>query len=544
MADPKKSIIRNYVAKKLYEKGGTIANRKSVDFSTAAMVERLTEFGIDPRLIRTESELIGALNIVKQMQDKAFDKQFGGMLKGSKFDKRAEVFDLEGRKIPDPERNIMGGQAFETEEEIAKRITRDNKKSVQNLKMQKMLDEAIEDASPGFANDTKYDAELVAENLAGRMGKVYDDLSTKERLDLYDQAYTGLSKQRFKNMPEPEDKADGGRIGYRIGGGPIKSFFEFLNKKNPIQAYRDYLKSIKDKTLKANETGKFTDLPIAEVGIPTATGVFINRAVKKRLEAENEKLKEKEPEKKASGGRIGLKMGRRAFLKALGAGLAGTAAVKSGIVSLGGKTAGKEAVKQVIKTPSVAGKPEWFDTLINKVIKEGDDVTKNFATKEREIVHVKKIDEDNTVRVTQDLDEGAITVEYESPDNVFGDTVQLKYKKPLPDEGNPRPSAEFEVAESGPVGRQTSPDDYDIEIDEVGGNNIKDLSSDVSKLKEYATGKKPTIREMIQNKKRKDKAAKISEDPEARMDDVIRRQGEMLDDQDFASGGLAAMLGE
>ena len=152
------------------------------------------------------------------------------------------------------------------------------------------------------------------------------------------------------------------------------------------------------------------------------------------------------------------------------------------------------------------------------------------------------------MRVTQDLDEGAITVEYESPDNVFGDTVQLKYKKPLPDEGDPRPSAEFQVAESGPVGRQTSPDDYDIEIDEVGGNNIKDLNSDVSKLKEYATGEKPTIREMIQNKKRKDKAAKISEDPDARMDDVIRRQGEMLDDQDFdqdfSSGGIARMLGE
>ena len=127
-------ILRNYVAKKLYEKGGTIANRKSVDFSTAAMAERLTEFGIDPRLINTESELIGALNIVKQMQDKAFDKQFGGMLKGSKFDKRAEVFDLEGRKIPDPERNIMGGQAFETEEEIAKRIAKQNKESVKNLK--------------------------------------------------------------------------------------------------------------------------------------------------------------------------------------------------------------------------------------------------------------------------------------------------------------------------------------------------------------------------------------------------------------------------
>jgi nitrogen regulatory protein PII-like uncharacterized protein len=81
------------------------------------------------------------------------------------------------------------------------------------------LMEAIEDASPGFANDIKVDAELVAENLAARMGKVYDDLPTKERLDFYDKAYTGLSKQRFKNMPkpEPEDMADGGRIGFKKG---------------------------------------------------------------------------------------------------------------------------------------------------------------------------------------------------------------------------------------------------------------------------------------------------------------------------------------
>ena len=40
------------------------------------------------------------------------------------------------------------------------------------------------------------------------------------------------------------------------------------------------------------------------------------------------------------------------------------------------------------------GKPEWFDQLVNKVILEGDEVTKRFATKEREIVHIKKLDED------------------------------------------------------------------------------------------------------------------------------------------------------
>ena len=142
------------------------------------------------------------------------------------------------------------------------------------------------------------------------------------------------------------------------------------------------------------------------------------------------------------------------------------------------------------------------------------------------------------------MDDGAVRVEYESEANVFGDDVQLQYRKELPDQSNPNPTAEFTTAESGPVGRQTGPDDFDIDVDEVGGTSIKDLDSDVSKLKEYATGKKPTMTEIVQNKKRRDKAKAISEDMEAQSDAVIRRQGEMLDDQDFASGGIARMLGE
>jgi len=144
------------------------------------------------------------------------------------------------------------------------------------------------------------------------------------------------------------------------------------------------------------------------------------------------------------------------------------------------------------------------------------------------------------------VDDGAVRVEYDSADNVFEDTVQMEYKKPLPDEGAPNPAAEFSTAESGPVGRQVGPDDYDLEVEEIGGTSIRDLDSDVSKLKEYATGKGPTMREIIQNKKRRDKARRITEDPEAQTDAVIRRQGEMLDDNqvDFASGGIARMLGE
>ena len=54
------------------------------------------------------------------------------------------------------------------------------------------------------------------------------------------------------------------------------------------------------------------------------------------------------------------------------------------------------------------------------------------------------------------------------------------------------------------------------------------------------------MKELVQNIERKKRARQITEDPEAQTDAVIRRQGEMLDDDqvDFASGGIARMLGE
>jgi len=124
--------------------------------------------------------------------------------------------------------------------------------------------------------------------------------------------------------------------------------------------------------------------------------------------------------------------------------------------------------------------------------------------------------------------------------------VQMEYKRPLPDEATPDPAAEFTTAESGPVGRSVGPDDFEIDVDEVGGTSIRDLDSDVSKLKEYATGKKPTIKEMMQNKRRRDRARQITDDSEAQSDAIIRRQGDFdpSDYDDFASGGIASMLGE
>ena len=57
--------------------------------------------------------------------------------------------------------------------------------------------EAIDNVSPGFANDLKYDAQLVADDLAEkRFGKEFYDLDQNQQMDLYDEAYQALSGQR------------------------------------------------------------------------------------------------------------------------------------------------------------------------------------------------------------------------------------------------------------------------------------------------------------------------------------------------------------
>jgi len=476
-------IVR-YVQKQLFAQKGAIANNKAVNFSAAKMAERLSEFGFDPRLIQDEKQLVQILNLIKEVEDKAFAQKFSDILKPKK---SAEVFNIEGQQL-DPNKPIMGGtqtgkelspelakrlrgtevdrikqriadKKVETDAEIKARLEKDNEKGLAKIRnQQKMLADAIDDASPGFANDIKVDAELVAENLAERMGLVYDDLPTKQRLNLYDQAYTGLSKQRFKGMRKPDD----------------------------------------------------------------------------------------DPEEKADGGRIGFKMGRRAFLKALGTGIGGAAALKTGIIGLGTKKAVTGAGEKIITAP-VKGKPEWFDDLINKVITQGDDVTKQLSTKEREIVHKLDIDNLDDVTVTQDLDEGIVRVEYNSPNNMGEDKVELVFKsgRGQMDETTGKVADEFYAVEKEPRGIRTGPDDYDIEFDgENFVRSVDDLQSDTSKLKEVATGKKQTLSEFVNSKKKKDKVKLINEDQVEQAEYLEQKYGPGPEDtDDFASGGLAGYSG-
>jgi len=281
--------------------------------------------------------------------------------------------------------------------------------------------------------------------------------------------------------------------------------------------------------------GKFKDTPKL-----TDEGILELENVLKNMETGGKKKRDLN----ADGGRIGLKdgMNRRTFLKLLG-GLAAIPIVGKIFKPL--KTVKGIKNVPIIKTDNVPGKPEWFDALVNKVILEGDDVTKKLATKDREIVHVKKLDDTDEVTVYQDLETDSIRVEYNSPQNMLEEPVDLSYKRTPPDEGAPRGDVDFEVTESGFVGRADGPDDFFIDAEEVGGRSIKDLDSDVSALKEYATGKGPTMKEIVQKKKRKDKVKKLNEgDLDAQSDYVTARQGDAYDYDDYASGGIARMLGE
>jgi hypothetical protein len=175
----------------------------------------------------------------------------------------------------------------------------------------------------------------------------------------------------------------------------------------------------------------------------------------------------------------GVDLLRRGFLKTMGAAGAGIAALKSGLLGLGGKQATKEVAKEIITTPAAAGKPAWFDALVTRVIREGDDVTKTMATKDREIVYRKKIDDETEVMVTQDLDEGVTRIDIDdSMRNVTGfddpPTVSLQVTDEIVEEGGARIKPEFKATENDYRNYATDPDGgYETEFVENTVEEVK-----------------------------------------------------------------------
>ena len=100
------NVIKNFIAKGLFKKSGVIANNKSVEFSTNALIKRLGNYNIKPDDITSEDQLLKVLASVKQAEDNVFNNRFKGFT--------ADVLDLRGNKIKNPN-NIMGGEEISSQ---------------------------------------------------------------------------------------------------------------------------------------------------------------------------------------------------------------------------------------------------------------------------------------------------------------------------------------------------------------------------------------------------------------------------------------------
>jgi len=130
------------------------------------------------------------------------------------------------------------------------------------------MKDAIDNASPGYTGDLKYDSQLVADDLAEKMyGVEYDDLTQAQQMDLYDKAYTALSKnqQGFKEMQKlskPEKTLEGiKKTGVVDISNPdvAEEFTKFMKESDP-KGFKDIeqkiqLESFDPKKTKGNAKG-------------------------------------------------------------------------------------------------------------------------------------------------------------------------------------------------------------------------------------------------------------------------------------------------
>ena len=268
--------------------------------------------------------------------------------------------------------------------------------------------------------------------------------------------------------------------------------------------------------------------------------------------------------KNAEGGitRVPFKMGRRAFLKIMGGVGAGIGALKTGALKLFGKE-GATVAKEVTSVPikNIEGMPSWFKPLVNKVIKEGEQM--KVTEYDRLITHKTKLPESKTdVYVNQDLSTGDVWVDigvgkHGWADGHYGQPVRLEYKA--------SEVIEPDISKTGKVkskGGETKEEFWVEEAEFTGGHpeNVKfeesvaekygNHGSDFSEVERFATGKN-----VIKDKSGKfkevetlptTKKADQLEWARGRAEAEADAAADMADDfaDDFASGGIARMLGE
>lgn len=400
-------IIRRFVIKMMSKDQGSgitkLPNRMQAGFQESIITEQLVRGGYDPRAIRSETELkmiINRINASKMQSKEQKDKAMKQL---------AKIMDMKGREIP-PGAKIMGGEAIETEAEIAARMNRENKEAVARMLQKNKMKEAYGDKademieamkSPGAQKSYK----IMQDDLGV---KLYGDESFEEIME--------IRKTGKHPRGEPEEGlAYGGRAGFMAGG-----------------------------------------------------------------------------------------MGRRAFLKLMGMGGAGIAALKTGLINVFRPRL--QAVEEVVETvtqTNAMGVPEHFAPLVNKIMKEGK------LVKESDRIQTYKHPTRKDLELDYELDTGSVGVRFETDQGLPGDYY---LRKNLPDEVNPRGGVDEFF--DGEMVYRAGPD----------GSYSKGFEEGIS-------GGTTNLDEFVGMKAKDANKAKFPSDVADTMDE-------------FASGGIAKLLGE
>ena len=311
-------------------------------------------------------------------------------------------------------------------------------------------------------------------------------------------------------------------------GGSVYKFLKALSAKSPAQRYKEYLASVKKRSIE----GDFKSLA-PELGAVSAGGILINRKMKKILEEGNEQQKErlleefiegldKDPfyekypdlkdkaiekytermfgEKRADGGRIGFAdggMSRRTFLKIM------AALASFPVVGKLAKTMKVAKGAKPIITPT-AEMPAHFPKLVEKILKEGKIVSAEKSGFIKKYQHPTR--KDIEMEVQGDGDQISVTFETDQ-----GAPGYYEYRKgDIIEEGKfrgQRETAEFKEAEE--LGKMNPDGDVDTDINEFIDTGTENLDKFVGMPKQ-STSKSKII----------------------------------LQDPEYSKGGVAGLLGE
>ena len=159
----------------------TMPKKDLVDFNVAMTAERLMRNGIDPNSLKNANQVENAINQIEAPRK----QKTIGEARGIKSTKSAKVFDLEGKEI-DPKKGIMGGKQIPD-------------------------DDLPPPGSRGGPDDISAPFQSAEESL-----RDMTEAEIKKRIEKQNKDAVKRLKDKMKD--DPEDMAQGGRAGFKVGG--------------------------------------------------------------------------------------------------------------------------------------------------------------------------------------------------------------------------------------------------------------------------------------------------------------------------------------